>query len=139
MMNASVEAYEQKRLHELAQKENTTVYTVEHGDVAAAWKADRVASALESIHAKMQSFAAEESDFAVRKKMLEDEEILAFQRRHPKLYYMVTDREKMAVPKYRSAISAMVEVRRRVEAGDVDEGRDADAAATRTVINALSG
>ena len=80
---------------------------------------------------------ADASDFAFRKACLQEEEVLLFQRRHPQLYWMVTDREKMREQRYRSAVSALLEVRRRVERGEVKEGEEADAAATRVVIDAL--
>ena len=136
-MHTNVEAYQKEKLEKLAENPQNTVYEEEY-NVADAWKAKDVSDVLDLITTKMKDVPDDTPDFTFRKSFLEDKQILEFQRRHPKLYYMVTDREKMKEEKYRSAISAMMEVRRRVEAGDVDEGRDADAAATRTVINALS-
>ena len=140
MKQSDVSAFQEQKLKELADKPNTTVFTVKHDQVNTAWKAKRVSDVLESIASRIQSEFTDTSkfsDFYVRKKCLEDEEVLSFQRQHPKLYWMVTDREKMKDAKYRAAVSALLEVRRRVERGDVKDGEEADAAATRTVIDAL--
>lgn len=140
MKQSDVSAFHQQKLQELADKPNTTVFTVNHDQVSTAWQAKRVSNVLESIAGRLQiEFQDNDkfSDFYVRKKCLEDGEVLQFQRQHPKLYWMVTDREKMKDVKYRAAVSALLEVRRRVESGDVKDGEEADAAATRTVIDAL--
>jgi hypothetical protein len=68
---------------------------------------------------------------------MKDPHVLAFQRQHPKLYWMVTDRKKMKEQKYRDVIGAMVELRKRVELGQVKEGEEADATATRVITDAL--
>ena len=140
MEDAGIETMHRKKLEELASKPNTVVYDVEYDSVAEAWPASRVERVIETVYRRITEDLAEEScDFKVRKYCLKDEEVLAFQRRHPKLYWMITDREKMKEPKYRGAITAMVEVRKRVERGEIPEGKEADAAATRTGVNALSG
>lgn len=136
--SADVAAFQKEKLKKLAEKPNTTVFTVEHENVAEAWPVKRVRKVLESIAKRIQTdFTEADSDFSVRKACLSDSEVLAFQRQHPKLYWMVTDREKMKESKYRAAVSALLEVRSRVERGIIKEGEEADAAATRTVIDAL--
>lgn len=138
--SADVAAYQAEKLKKLAEKPNTTVFTVKHDHIAEAWPIKRVRNVLESIAKKITgeySDAESFSDFAVRKECMKDPEVLAFQRQHPKLYWMVTDREKMKEPKYRAAVSALMEVRTRVERGQIKEGEEADAAATRTIIDAL--
>ena len=140
MKQSDVSALHKQRLQELANKPNTTVFTVNHDQITTAWKAERVAVVLESLACRLQTEfedTTQFSDFYVRKKCLEDKEVLDFQRQHPKLYWMVTDREKMKDDKYRAAVSALLEVRRRVERGDVKDGEEADAAATRTIVDAL--
>ena len=137
MDHEAIKAAHDAQMQELASRPNTSVYTVQHDDVAEAWPAARVSAVLELIACKVHEFEASTPDFVVRKKCLEFEEILSFQRRHPQLYWLVTDREKMAVPKYRQAVAALVEVRRRVDGGEVPEGAEASAAATRTVFDAL--
>ncbi|OUU53267.1 MAG: hypothetical protein CBC12_02830 [Candidatus Puniceispirillum sp. TMED52] len=138
--SADVAAYQTEKLKKLAEKPNTTVFTVKHDQVTTAWSSERVRDAVETIAQKIQSeFSDTEkfSDFFVRKECMKDPQVLAFQRQHPKLYWMVTDREKMKEQKYRDVIGAMVELRKRVELGQVKEGEEADATATRVITDAL--
>lgn len=136
---AEVAAFHKEKLKRLSEQSNTTVYTVSHDTVADAWPVQRVRAVLESIATRLQTEfrGSDVSDFTVRKTCLSDPEVLAFQRQHPKLYWMVTDREKMKESKYRAVIAALLEVRSRVEKGHIADGEEADAAATRTVIDAL--
>ena len=138
-MDSEVKAFQEDKLRKLAEKPNTTVFTVKHDEINKPWPVKRVRKVLENIAKRVNTeFSESDSDFKVRKKCLDDSEILEFQRKHPKLYWMVTDREKMKNEKYRSAVSALLEVKMRVERGDIPDGNEADAAATRTVIDALS-
>jgi hypothetical protein len=138
--SADVAAYQSEKLKKLAEKPNTTVFTVKHDEVTTAWSYKRVRKVVESIAKRIQSeFSDTEgfSDFRVRKECMKDPEVLAFQRQHPKLYWMVTDREKMKEQKYRDVVGAMIELRHRVESGQVKEGTEADATATRVITDAL--
>ena len=140
MIPSDVAAFQDEKLKRLAEQPNTTVYTVAHDEVADAWPIARVRGIMDRIALRINDEFGDverHSDFAVRKVCLDDPETLAFQRRHPKLYWMITDRQQMKEPKYRAAIAALLEVRDRVEKGVVAEGPEADAAATRTVIDAL--
>ena len=67
---------------------------------------------------------------------LEEEEVLHFQRCHPKLYYILTDRKVVGEPRFRQALGAMLSVRDKVDAGEV-EGKEADAMATSGIVAAL--
>ena len=138
--SADVAAYQTEKLKKLAEKPNTTVFTVKHDQVTTAWPSKRVKSAVETIARKIHAeFTDTEkfSDFCVRKECMKDPEVLAFQRQHPKLYWMVTDREKMKEQKYRDVVGAMIELRHRVESGQVKDGEEADATATRVITDAL--
>ena len=50
---------------------------------------------------------------------------------------MLTDRAQMKQERARDAVKAMLAVREKVEAGQVGDGQEADAMATRVVIAAL--
>lgn len=134
---SDVAAYQQQKLQELADRPNTTVYTVAHDSTHEPWPASRVRAVSEALAARVASFDAGASDFAVRKACLDDPEALAFQRRHPKLYWLLTDRTMVHDPRFRAAVTGMLHVRAQVDAGAVAEGTDADALATRTVLAAL--
>ena len=138
MQSNDVAAFQKEKLRELSEKPNTTVYETEHTEIREPTAIDDVSKVLEKISIRLAQYDCDKNDFFVRKDLLKDDEILNFQRKHPKMYWMVTDREKMAESKYRGAISALLEVRRRVERGEVPSGEEADAAATRTIIDALS-
>ena len=108
---------------------------------AQAWPVSRVRKVLEGIAAKIASdfSSADDStpDIVVRQKCLDVPDARPFHAQHPQLYWMVTDRSKMKEPKYRATIGALLELRSRVENGYVKEGPEADATATRVVMDAL--
>lgn len=132
-----VHAYEQQRLDELSKRPNTTVLTVEHDATHDPWPADRLKTLMEQLVGRVLAFGDDVDDFRVRKTCLDDPETLAFQRTHPKLYWMLTDRKLMAEERCRTAITGLLHVRSQVDAGKVTNTRDADAMATRTVLAAL--
>lgn len=136
-MNEDVKAYETKRLQELAERPNTTVLTVEHDSRHDPWPVDRLKPLMERLVARVLSFGDEVDDFRVRKTCLDDPEALAFQRAHPKLYWMLTDRKMMGEERCRSALTGLLHVRAKVEAGEVADEHEADGLATRTVLAAL--
>ena len=132
-----VETFHQERLRELSQKPNTTVLTVQHDATNDPWPAARLRAVMERITARV--LAAPEGDaFALRKQLLDDAEVLAFQRQHPKFYWLLTDRAVMREKKSRDAVTGMLFVRDEIERGRVAEGHEADAMATRTVLEALN-
>ena len=74
----------------------------------------------------------------MRKACLDDPEILAFQREHLKLYWIVTDRALLADARSCAAIDALLDVNDDVQRGRVAKGKDADAKATREVMRAFA-
>ena len=137
-MSNDVQAFETERLRQLSEKKNTTVLTVQHDFVHDPWPEPRLRGVMEPLVARVLAFDPSVSDFAVRKACIADApEVLAFQRRHPKMYWMLTDRAVMRDERSRKAITGMLYVRKQVETGAVAEGHDADAMATKTVLAAL--
>lgn len=134
-----VQAYHDAHLRELASRPNTTVYTVQHDAVNDPWPEARLTAVLNTLQGRILAADANLSDFALRKACLDDLEILAFQRQHPKFYWMLTDRALMREDKFRTAVVSMIQLRGRVERGEVEGGREADAMATKNVVEALTG
>tara|TARA_B110001452_G_scaffold206666_1_gene176770 strand:- start:162 stop:584 length:423 start_codon:yes stop_codon:yes gene_type:complete len=136
-MDSEVKAYERERLQKLSEKKNTTVLTVEHDFINDPWPERRLRNVMEPLVARVLTFDDSVSDFTLRKTCMEDPEVLEFQRQHPKMYWMLTDRDVMGDERSRKAITGMLYVRKQVESGAVTEGHDADAMATKTVLAAL--
>jgi len=136
---SDLQSLQEAHLRELADRPNTTVYTVKHDRVADPWPAARLRTVMEGLVAKALAYDDAVCDFRVRKELIAEPEVLAFYRAHPKMFYMITDRAVMREPRFRSAITGMLFVRDEVERGAVADGRDADAMATRTVMTALTG
>lgn len=136
-LDGDVRAYERERLEELSQRPNTTVFTPSHDQQREPWKSSRLRGVMESLAERVTTFEASASDFAVRKACLDDAEILAFQREHPKFYHLLTDRAMYKDPRFRNAVRSMLGVREQVESGAVAEGQEADARATSAVVQAL--
>lgn len=134
---SDVNAYEKKRLEELSERPNTTVLTVEHDFVNEPWPVSRLRPLLERLAKRVTEFPDETDDFVVRKTCLDDPEVLEFQRMHPKLYWMLTDRKLVKEERFRNAVNGLLLVRRKVEVGEVESGQEADGMATQTVLASL--
>lgn len=134
---SEAQAYQRAHLEELASRPNTVVYEPVHDRVAEPWKVASLRPLCERLVARVLGFAADTDHFVVAKTCLDDAEVLEFQRAHPKMYWMMTDRALMAERKYRDAITGLLFVREEVERGAVAEGNDADAMATKAVVAAL--
>lgn len=130
-------AYHREHLERLASRPNTTVFAPEHEFTHDAWKVARLRPVLEGLAARVAAFDADVSDFAVRKQCLDDPEVLAFQRQHPKFYWLLTDRKLVRDETFRGVVAGFLQVRERVESGEVPDGHEADALATRGVMAAL--
>lgn len=130
---------ERERLRALAERPNTTVLTPSHDAVRDPWKAEKLRVVVDRLVERVLSFPASESDFKIRKTCIEeDEEVLAFQRAHPRLYWILTDRSLLAKEEYRGVVSGMLDLRKQVEDGIVAEGEEADALATTRVVGACT-
>lgn len=137
-LRAEAAALEEERLRELASRPNTTVYRAQHDDVDEAWKVATLRPVIERLTARVKAFGDDVSDFTVRKECLDDEEILAFQRRHPNMYWMLTDRKMVADANFVKIMHDFVRVRQRVERGDIGS-QEADALATEAVLSVTRG
>ena len=122
----------------IANNPNAVVLQTRYDHVRDPWPIEKVRAVVKRIDDLRGDVDPGEDVFAFRKACIKEEDILEFQRRHPKMFYMLTDLEKMQVPRYRNAISALIEVRGGVERGAIASG-EADAAATRVVMENLSG
>ena len=125
------------RMEGIAARPNTTVLTPSYESTHAPWSAERLRGVVRTLRERVASFPDDAHDFHVRKQCLEDCDILAFQRRHPKLYYVLTDRTLSGDARYRRIIDDLVEVRARVERGELADGATASAAATDAVVQSL--
>ena len=118
---------------------NAEVLEVIHSRIQEPWRAERLEPMFEKIVTKIFEFEESVADFVVRKTLLEDPEILEFQRAHPTLYYTLTDRATMKEDRYRGVLKKMVVLRQRVERGEVQADERADAMATDIVVASLGG
>ena len=133
-----VSSAERKRLEELAANPKNRVLEVTHDFVKEPWESQRVAKVVKTIIDK--SLASElTDDFTMRKDLLKDPEIKAFQFDHPRMFWTLSDRTMMREPKYRRAIEGMLNVHLMLEKGVVQKGDVASAVATQTVMHALNG
>ena len=128
---------EKERLEELSQRPNTTVYKTEYDSSHEPWEAKRLRNVAEMLARRVADFDESVSDFKLRKTCMEDGEVLLFQRNHPKLFWLLTDRKMVSDKRFKLALGAMFKVKEKVENGDVQGGRDADALATSGIVSAL--
>jgi hypothetical protein len=136
-MQNEVSGLHHDRLQQLADRPNTTVLSVEHDFKHEPWSSERLRGVLEPLVERVCACGHDVDDFVLRKQCLEDADVLAFQRQHPKFYYLLTDRKLMLDTRSRTAVTGMLYVREQVDRGIIQEGHDADAMATRTVLSAL--
>lgn len=136
---SDVQSVHREHLRDLSQRPNTTVLDVEHDIRNEPWSAARLRGVMESITARVMDTPDTVDDYTLRKTLLTgDNEMLAFQRQHPKFYWLLTDRTVMKEQKSRDAITGMLHVRDEIERGNVTDDHEADAMATRTIIQSLS-
>lgn len=136
-ISGEVGAYEKERLHSLSQQPNTTVYKTEYESHHEPWTASRLRTVAEQVATKVCGLDRAMTDFQVRKTCLEDKEILAFKKQHTQLFMLLTDRAMLADTRFQQALGAMLKVREKVEAGEIQEGHDADGLAMSSIVSAL--
>lgn len=136
-LESEVGAYERERLKQLSQQPNTTVFKTEYDSKHDAWESSRLRGIVEAVAQRVTGFAEDVSDFEVRKTCIQDKEVLAFQRDHPQLFWLLTDRKMVRDRRFQQALGAMLTVKEKVEKGDVQGGRDADALVTSSIVSAL--
>ena len=136
-MNPAAMVAERRRMEELAKRPNTKVLEVTHDFIADPWPAERVTAVTRSIVQRCLASSIED-DFKMRKDLLCDAEIKAFQHQHPRMFWTLTDRKVVREPKNVRAIEAMLNVHRMVEVGIVQKGEYSNAVATQAVMHALN-
>lgn len=131
---------EARRRHaeEICRKDPTAkILELSHDFVRDPWPSRRLEKVFNLIVRRIYEFPADSHDFAVRKSLLADTEILEFQRAHPRLYYVLTDRAMMKETRYRDVLKKMLLLRQGVESGEVAADERADAVATQIVVSSL--
>lgn len=124
---------------ELSERPNSTVYKTVYDSTKEPWRGSEARRVAEHIASRTTTFGDDVSDFALRKTVLaESDDILAFQRQHPKMYHLLTDRKMVADTRFRSALSAMLCIRDKVDSGSMKDGKEADALATSGIMRALN-
>ena len=137
-MPSSVVQLDDERMKELASRPNTVVYGETYDATHEAWSSQRLRDVAERIALKVGEIGEEVDSFRLRKRcMAEDEEISNFQEHHPRLYWLLTDRDVLSNEKARSAMAAMIHVRKLVEQGDLKEGSEADLMAAQGILQAF--
>lgn len=138
MQRSELEALRRGHLQALASRPNTTVLDVTHDHVNTAWTASRVRRVITVVAEHMATCPREMCDFDLRKSCIRlSSETQAFQRQHPQLFWTITDREIMAKPNSKLALEAMLKLRDDVDMGVLTDENEANAMATREVMNAL--
>jgi len=130
----------QRRYAEKIQRENprAEVMEVTHEFKHEPWKAYDLTVIFDDIVRRIFSdFHPDQADFVVRKSLLQTPSILCFQRDHPRLYYVVTDRSLMANATYRSTLSQMLRVRKEIEAGRLPDDERGEAAGVEAIVSSL--
>ena len=135
-MNPAAIVAERQRMEELARRPNTRFA----GDARLCRGALAGGPRVRRGHRIVQQCLSStvEDDFQMRKELLRDGEIKAFQHQHPRMFWTLTDRKVVREPKNVRAIEAMLNVHRMVEAGVVQKGDYSNAVATQAVMHALS-
>ena len=139
MQSHGMGAYTKQHLEELSKRKNTIVYTAEHDQVFDPWPAERLKRVMEKTVKTMMDLPEDMDDFRARKKCIEDPEILDFYRHHLKTFLLITDRAAMKNEKFRQTITALIELRAKVERGDIRGDNESNAMATKLVMQTLSG
>ena len=113
------------------------IYEVTHDRVQEPWESRRLERIFNKIVTKVFEFEESTNDFTVRKTLLEDADILEFQRGHPRLYYVLTDRKLLREEKYKNVLKNMLLLRQRVERESLASDERTDAMATNVIISSL--
>ena len=139
-MQSDLQLLRDGHMRELAQKPNTTVYTVQHTSTHEPWKVERVRRVtnqiVECVRAATSATDSGEGKH-LRATCFADPEVVDFKKQHPHLYAMLTDPEMIKDEKFGRAFESLLEVRAQVEAGQISDG-EADASATASLMSALT-
>ena len=136
-LEGDVTAFQKERIEELKNQDRTSIYETKHDFKHEPWKASTIRPLLEDLAAMVSSFGNETSDFMVRKSCLKEERFLKFQRDHPQLYYLMTDRKMLRDDRFRQAFTSMLFVREKIDSGSLSDGTEADGMIMNGIVSAL--
>ena len=114
---------------------NAEIYEVKHDRIQEPWKVDRLQKIFKKIVTRVLEFDESTNDFVIRKTLLQDADILEFQRGHPRLYYVLTDRNVITQEKYAKLVNKMLLLRQSMDGSPPDER--VDAMATNLIVSSL--
>ena len=136
-LQGEVTAFQKERIDELKQQNHTSIYETKHDFKHEPWKATTLRPLMEQLATTVTNFGDEVSDFKVRKECLKNKDFLNFQRDHPQLYYLMTDRKMLRDDRFRQAFSSMLEVREQIDSGNMSDGTEADGMIMSGIVSAL--
>ena len=130
-------AFGRRALEDLADRPNTKVYDVKFDSEREAWPADKLRASLERLMSTFRAIPEDVDPFRARKQCLEDPQILEFQRAHPRVFWMCTDRAVNGTEEFRKILSAFLALREKVDAKAIVDDNEANALATKAVMQIL--
>lgn len=146
-IRSHVSMLNEERMRALAQRPNTSVYTVQHTSTHTPWKAERVRRVAHKIVEFAQSSHSQSSttgdlrnDEHIRQndeQLLADTEVAEFKLAHPNLFSMLVNHHMISDTRFHEAFETLLRVREDVESGRISE-LEADSRATASLMCALA-
>lgn len=96
------------------------------------WKVETLTNICEQIARRTRENTEISDLFRYRKSLLKEKDILAFQRHHPKLFWMLTDKDTVSDPKYQKTLGYFLNILYLKESGKINES-DANATASKVI------
>jgi len=115
-----------KKLKELSEKKENVVLVEEHDIKFEPWSTKRVKKCIDMIIEITHDPELELNKEKIRKKCTEKLELVKFSNYHHAMFEKFTDPEYAHNEKFLNGIKMMINVREKVETGEIDEGEDAD-------------
>jgi hypothetical protein len=122
----------------LAKNPKNIVYDVKFGEVREPTKARDARTVLSKISSLLESLPNDLDDKEVVKTLNREDDVREFGESHPNLFSLASNRDLMRDEKKRNAIISMLEVREKVERGEMDQN-EANALVTKMVVSCLQG
>lgn len=135
MANRRVENLTQERLEELAEREDTIVYAPEHTHLFDAWPAEKVRACVRKIVKVAKNCATAEEACT---KLSTDEELRGFAENYQKMWSTLTQPQVAQNQGHVDIMLAMVDLRARVEAGELNDTTAQKMAAEEAMIRLLA-